>query len=261
MISAKEKISNTVYINRMKQEYLVFMGIDTLPDINCKLFEIDGKKVNAQGIGSTATVYYDYEKKQYILRMWKDLYMPVLHADYLVFHELTHAYDIERLAKDDRTKHAQIKGYIEYHAAQVELMKQLGANGFSEHISFSMAEMLKSIGNDKTVFEMLMVNKKAATDMINKPGFPLDIEQLATVMGMIFNHLGRLSICKRYANDYNQYKDQLEEFSTEEKFFGSVYWKMITNIYHDEMSQDAIDVAMSIHNDILTTVTRKYDLL
>ena len=260
MISAQEEMAIIFFINRMQREYLSFMGIESLPVMRIEPFEIDMVRVCTQGIGSWAQVVYDCSSDKFTLKVWKDLYKPMLHADYLMFHEFTHAYDINRLAKGDKIKYVSIKGYIEYHASQVELLKQLNAPGYTTPPTFSMTDVIKSPGNDKTVFESLLIGKKSATDAIIKQDFPSGIDILSTVVGMIFNHLGRVSVCERYAKDYEDYKAQLEDYSIEESFFGANSWKILAGIYHGEMSQVAIDLAMKVHLGILGMLTKKYGL-
>lgn len=43
---------------------------------------------------------------------------------------------------------------------------------------------------------------------------------------MIFNHLGRISICQMYGNDYEQYMDEIENMTIEESFIGDNFSKI-----------------------------------
>ncbi len=260
MITAQERMSVNAFINRTQKEFLSFMEIDCLPEMTRAPFEIDAVQLLTQGLASWAQVFYDPVADKYTLKVLKNLYVPVMHADYLMFHEYTHAYDIERLAKKDKMKYASIKGYMEYHASQVELLKQVGANKYSSPISFSMTDVVKSPGEDRTVYETMLARKKDATDAIMRAGFPGNIEILAMTVGIIFNHLGRVSVCKRYAKDYDVYKTELEDYNVEEQFFGADAWKLITGLYHDEMAPDIINIAMMCHLGILKSVTQKYGL-
>ncbi len=260
MISVAEKMSINAYINKTRDDYLSFMGISAIPDIKRTPIETDPYNLSTS-LGSWARVDYDCTKDIYTLSILKFLYNPVCHADYLLFHEYTHVYDIDRLAKKDPEKYVAIKGYIEYHAAQVELMKQLGAKKYTDAISFSMNDIVKGPTDDRTVFESLLFNKKIAIDSILRSGFPINISELSMVMGMVFNHLGRVSVCKRNASDYERFRAYLEDFSVEEQFFGSDDWNIIMGIYHDEMSEEAIDLAMVLHPSILGRLAKKYGFM
>lgn len=261
MITAKEKMALNFYITRIRKEYSEFTGISQLPKMNIVPIEISLNNANQRGYGSFAEVTYDPHKDEYQLRAWKDIYKPQLHADYLLFHEFTHVADIEKYAKADKVKYASIKGYIEYHAAQIELMKQLGAVRYDEELSFSMEDVIKGIADDMPVIDVLRVGKASAEGVINRDDFPIDVEALVVTIGMVFNHLGRISICQRYAADYVNYRDELEDFSIEERLFGTDSWKIIRGIYHDEMSTDAIELAISLHMEIILSLIKKYGLL
>lgn len=260
MITAKVKFAINAYFNRTKKDYCSFLGIDALPKMNINPIELSLATANSRGYGSWAEVLYDYQSDKYTFNVWKDIYKPQLHADYVMYHEYTHAYDIDRLAKADKNKYAGIKGYIEYHAAQIELMKQLGAEHYTDQISFSMNDVVKGIANDKPVIDVLRTGKNSATEVIVRKDFPVDVAALVVTTGMIFNHLGRISICQRYAKDYKQYQAELEDFSIEEELFGADSWKIIRGIYHDEMSQDAIELAMKFHMMFVTPLFKKYGM-
>lgn len=236
------------------------MGVDTLPEMEIRPIELSVEEANAKGYGAWATVFYDPSSDTYQMDVWKDIYPPQMHADYVLFHEFTHALDIEQLAKRDKMKYAKIRGYMEYHASQVELMKQLGARTFTDHISFSMDDIVKGITADKSVAEILRVGKKTATDLIQRIDFPTDLDMLLTTMSIIFNHLGRLSICQQYAKDYEKYESELTDFQIEESMFGSDAWKLISALMKGFMSEDAIRMEMDCHFGIVVSIMKKYGL-
>ena len=171
MISTQDKYALTAYLNRLEREYLSFMGIEALPDIQRNPIELTIAGSNAKGYGSCATIFYEPTTGKYRLDVWKDIYKPQLHADYIIYHEYIHAYDIERLAKSNKEKYARVKGYIEYHAAQIELMKQLGARNIQDELSFSMNSVIKCITGNRSVIDVLRAGKKSATDLIQREDF------------------------------------------------------------------------------------------
>ena len=83
---------------------------------------------------------------------------------------------------------------------------------------------------------------------------------MITTIGMIFNHLGRVSICKMYASDFEQYADELEDYSVEESLFGSDAWKLISALMKGFMNDQAIDMEMKCHLGIMATVMKKYGI-
>ena len=83
---------------------------------------------------------------------------------------------------------------------------------------------------------------------------------LITTTGMIFNHLGRVSICKTYASGYEQYIGELEDYTVEELLFGSNAWKLISALMKGFMTDSAIDMEMECHLGIMAMLMKKYGI-
>lgn len=99
----------------------------------------------------------------------------------------------------DKMKNVMYRGFSEYHAGQIDFLKVLGAKKVDESISFSMKQILKTVGNPETAEEFVVNTSK---DLINRGDFPADVETLVIMFGLIFNYWGRSSICKMHAVDY-----------------------------------------------------------
>ena len=154
------------------------------------------------GFDATAAVFYDIPTGKHTLEIWSKLSLSQMNAEYLLFHELTHIWDAEVFSQRDKIKHMSNKGYTEYHAAQIDFMKLLGAKNITEPISFSMKQIFETFSGTKTAKEFVDMPRNLAMELINRDDFPANIETLATTMGAIFNYYGRRSICKMYAIDY-----------------------------------------------------------
>lgn len=126
-----------------------------------------------------------------------------MNAKYLVFHEFTHIWDAEVYSLQDKVKHMSNKGYTEYHAAQIDFLKILGAVNIYEPFSFDIYQKVETFGGEKTAKSFVDMPLGLATELIMRPDFPANIETLATTMGTIFNYYGRRSICKMYATNYD----------------------------------------------------------
>lgn len=176
------------------------MGMDSMPSYQIVPKDVSLQLAINQGFESPAAVSYDLSSGTHILKIWSTV--PMLYADYLVFHEFTHILDAETYSKRDKLKHMANRGYTEYHAAQIDFMKLLGVKSINEPFSFSMRKSLKTYGGTKTAAEFLMEPHIHATELINRQDFPANLETLATTFGVIFNYYGRRSICKMYAIDY-----------------------------------------------------------
>ncbi|MFS0824336.1 hypothetical protein [Bacillus sp. 1P02SD] len=132
-------------------------------------------------------------------------------------------HDTVAYSAKNKILYAANRGFTEYHAAQVELLKLLGAESIEDIISFSLKQPIEIIAGRKTVFEYITNSHVAVTELISRSNFPDSIESLSTGLGMIFNHLGRISICKMYANDYDQYMDEIENMTVEESYIGDKF--------------------------------------
>lgn len=226
MITELEKQLVKMYVARTFESYKKFMGIDEMPDFNIVLMEIEFEEAKQKGYGVPASHFYDVGTDKHILKVWKDIYKSTLHADYLLFHEFTHMYDTYTYSAKNKFLYASNRGFTEYHAAQVELLKLLGAELIEDIISFSLSQPIETIAGRKTVYEYITNSHKAVTKLISSSNFPNSIESLSTGLGMIFNHLGRISICQMYANDYEQYMDEVENLSLEDSYIGVNFLEM-----------------------------------
>ena len=98
-----------------------------------------------QGFDAPAA-FYDIPTGNHTLEIWSKLSLPQMNAAYLVFHEFTHIQDAEVYSQRDKFKHMSNKGYTEYHVAQIDFMKLLGAKSIAEPFSFSMKQSVETFG-------------------------------------------------------------------------------------------------------------------
>ena len=197
----------TNYVQSCVDDFQSFVGIDSFPDFKIITKEMSLEKATQQGFGAPAAALYDSSKGLHSLEIWSKLYLPQMNAKYLVFHELTHIWDAEVYSQKDKTKHISNKGYTEFHAAQIDFMQVLGAKNILTPFSFDMNQKVETFSGTKTAREYLDEARLLATSLIQRTDFPANIETLSVTLGVIFNYYGRRSICKMYANDYNDDTD------------------------------------------------------
>lgn len=191
------------YVFGCVEEYKEFVGIDSFPSFRIVPKEITKEKSQSQGFDSWATTYYDTDTGEHTIEIWSNIWLPEFNAKYLVFHELTHIWDAEIYSQRNKMKYIANKGYTEYHAAQIDLLKALGAKKISKPFSFKIDQSLQLIEGEKTVADFVDAPRKLAEQLIIRPDFPSRIETLVTTLGAIFNYYGRRSICKMYCKDYD----------------------------------------------------------
>lgn len=195
-----DNIIASMYIRKCEIDYLKFMQITNLPNYSFTTKKIDMNVIDAKGYGVPATAHYDAVSDTHTMSIWNNL--SELKADYLVFHEFTHILDAERYAKNNKIKYMANKGYSEFHAAQVDLMKLLNPENINCSISFDAQNTVTTIFGDTTINDYVKRAHILASDLLKKSNFPADIEDLSTVIGLIFNYYGRRSICKMYSSNY-----------------------------------------------------------
>ena len=166
--------------------YKQFMDIKCFPHFDVEHFKLD---LNKKYI-SVAQAVYDSGK--HILRLPSNYETPRP----LLYHELTHIYDMETLKSGEKIHDFCLTGYMEYHASQVDLMVRLGANSIKEQLSFSTRDSVNDQG--LTVTDYMESKFVTAVDMLNDS---ILNERLAG-LGLLYNFLGLRSICLLYALDY-----------------------------------------------------------
>jgi len=195
------------YIKGCESYFIHFCEINSFPKYQIVSKELTLDKALKQGFDSVAAAFYDVTTGTHRLEIWSQLYLPQMNAKYLVFHEFTHILDAEIYSQKDKLKNVSNKGYTEYHAAQNDLMQLLGEKSVSEQFSFNMNQHFETFSGKKSALEFLMMPHKHAVEMINRKDFPANIEALAVTLSLIFNYYGRRSICKMYANNFEDTAD------------------------------------------------------
>ena len=200
-------VNITDYVRSCVNDYKRFVGINDFPTFTVKSKEMTLAKAMQQGFDAPAAAFYDIHTGNHILEIWSKLCLPQMNAEYLVFHEFTHIWDAEVYSQKNKFKHMSNKGYTEYHAAQIDFMKLLGAETLTEPFSFNMSQRFETIAGTKTAQAFVDMPRNLATELICRKDFPANIETFATAMGTIFNYYGRRSICKMYATDFKDDAD------------------------------------------------------
>ena len=167
--------------------YMQFMGISTFPQFEIEYFEPDLNKEYT----SFAQAVYDRERKKHTL-MLPSRETP----QFLLYHELTHMYDMERFKTGEMNYDFCLTGFMEYHASQVELMVMMGAGMVDDNISFSMNDSVNSL--DLSVHQYLNSKLVAAGNCISDSTHQIRL----TGLGVFYNFLGLKSVCNMYSTDF-----------------------------------------------------------
>jgi hypothetical protein len=252
----KEQILLNTYVNQSAKRYIDFMGIDKFPPFRILEKKMSLSDANKKGFGSFASHHYDIPTGTHSLEVWSDIYQPQLNAEYLLFHEFTHILDTDMYVQKDKMKNVMYRGFLEYHAGQIDFLKVLGVNKADANICFSMKQMFEAVGNPKTAEEFVIVAYDTSTNLINRSDFPADVETLAITFGLIFNYWGRRSICKMYAVDYVEKVDN----EAIEKCIGKDPFKALDAFMNGWLAEDQIKLIGEFYFKMMASKMKEYSL-
>ncbi|WP_044937761.1 hypothetical protein [Pseudobutyrivibrio sp. LB2011] len=174
-----------------EQEYCKFMEIDSFPEYRIEKIHRDSQKTIVK-----AQAYYDFDGMEQVLIIPDNIEL----SRSTMFHEFTHILDDEYYEGKNRRSNFLLHGYSEYHAAQIQLLDLVGANSINlDSFHFSMNNKCADFN---TVTDYIKDRKSLFIEYINKMSVPTNMETARTIIGMLFNYLGFVSICKSYSIDY-----------------------------------------------------------
>lgn len=245
-------------IEKAKRDYAAFVKEDALPTM--KLTPINMKELRRRL--AWATVEYDPGTDKYELLIWDQLFHPAIGVDcsYLLFHEFTHALDISKYAAGDQDRYNSIRGYLEYHAAQVEMYKLLGRASFGADEPFSMSDVICPIEGEMTVHEYIEQGLGAVNEGIRKTKSSPSISTIFSTVGAIYNHLGRISICEIAATDYNEHAEVYENRCNVTNLFDTKTWYQVRSEFNGVMTEDQIRNSGELYLSSLYDLFRQYGL-
>ena len=238
------------------EDYKNFVGISDFPNFTIKSKEMTLEKSTKQGFDAPAAVFYDVSTGEHSLEIWSKLYLPQMNAQYLVFHEFTHIWDAEMYSLKDKVKHMSNKGYTEFHAAQIDFMRILGAHNIYDHFSFAMDQKIETFSGTKIAKDFVEMPLNLATELIKRADFPANIETLATTMATIFNYYGRRSICKMYAVNY----DDASDTSIIATFLGEDTIKALDAYMLGWFDKNKVSLIDELYKRMVLTLVSKYNL-
>lgn len=246
--------ATAMLIKKYEMDYIRFMGIECLPEYRVTTKEIDLAVADSQGFSAPATAWYDRATGKHTLEVWPTGLR--IEGAPLIFHEFTHMLDAEKYVGKSDIKYIANKGFTEYHASQVDLLKRLGAKNISSPISFSMKDPVEHLNQRITVEEFVRAAHSTACELINRADFPSNIQTLSATMGLIFNYLGRRSICIMYASDYtDSFDDSL--FS---KLIGTAPYSLIKNLMNRWLDDQTVDVIDGLFFKLISALIQAYQL-
>ena len=185
------------------EDYKCFMGLDEFPEFECDYYLLD----DSTGFIYGARAEYDPISRKHKLLLPANMKLP----RFLLFHELTHIYDMDRFSKGDVNYDFCLTGYMEYHASQIELIAMMGTAKIENAFSFSMKN---SVNNSEWSVQHYIDNKlETAKSLVKKT----EKQKRLDGLDVFFNYLGLKSICSMFATDFkdeNSYREFAERMSS-----------------------------------------------
>ncbi|WP_346234736.1 hypothetical protein MKY04_16225 [Lysinibacillus telephonicus] len=234
------------YINQKLTSYKKFMLIEKMPTFQ---LVIDETKI-------TASHNYNVQTDKHSLIVGPNIINK--NMEYILFHEFTHMYDVITFSAKNPDVYFANRGYTEYHASQIELLKLLGARDVNDNVTFSLTQPIETIFGNTTLLEYILKLRDTVREEICEINFPGSIASLSSALGMIFNHLGRISICRLYASDYDLFKKELEELDFAISFLGENFLKIISIAKGFLNNKEIADFAILFY-PIAYELIKKYD--
>lgn len=245
----------SMYVRKCEIDFLKFMNVSCLPNYTITPINITQKEADSKGYAAPANVKYDFDTNTHHMSIWTIL--PTLSADYIMFHEFTHMIDTERFCKSDQIKYIANKGYTEYHASQVALMKMLGAKTIDSTLSFTMEQAIETYSGSKSVGELINTPLNTILEIIERDDFPADIGTLSTVVGLAFNYYGYRSICQMYAENYTGN----ENTSALKQLMGDSTVKLLDKLMYGWFDDSKVAIIDDLCKNLIFSMLKKYNLM
>ena len=256
MLTTIERARFRQQIEQVKSNYVAFMGDASLPCMELYPMSTD----EASKELAWAAVNYDPRCNKYELRVWDQLFHPNVGADcsYILFHEFTHAVDISRYGAKSQDRYNALRGYLEYHAAQVEMIKLLGRRRFSIGESFSVNDIVCTMERKMTVREYLECGLDVVDDRLHRVECEPSIASLFYAVGTLYGHLERISVCEAAATDYDLCSSIMEERCAASELFGATVWRRIRSVFTGIMDEGQVLAGGNLYWGALVDLLQKY---
>ena len=248
-------LPTNMYARKCEIDFLKFMNVSCLPNYTITPINITPENADSKGYAAPANVKYDFNTNTHHMSIWTIL--PTLTADYIMFHEFTHMIDTERFCKSNKIKYIANKGYTEYHASQVALMKMLGAKTIDSTLSFTMEQPVETYSGCISVAELLNTPLNTISEIIKRNDFPADIDTLSTVIGLAFNYYGYRSICQMFAQNYAG----SENTSALKQLMGDSTVKLLGKLMYGWFDDAKVAIIDDICKNVIFSMLKKHNLM
>ena len=208
-----------VYIKECKEEYMRLLSLISFPEFELRYKEQSSIENANNLFVINGAANYDCATGQHYLELDADIYKKGNIGKQTVFHEFTHIFDNEKFARKDCQRYIANFGYSEYHASQIAFLKALNMVSIDQENVFSMGDLIDTPSGNVSISDYVLEPILLATYAIRQSDFPRDFDELRKTLGLVFNYYGKRSICKMYANDYEDVadKDAIEKLLTPAK--------------------------------------------
>ena len=222
------------YISQVVEQYKSFMKIDSFPSFTTEYYEIE----EGGTYSHIAKAEYSIPDNKHKLLLTRNICIP----KWVLFHELTHMLDMKRYRNGDYNHDFCLSGYMEYHAAQVELVKIVGAETVETPVSFSMKDKIDEM------HEMIQQYVDNKLEMAQKLMESHDQKEKIDGINALFNFFGLKSICSMYATDY------VDNYTYQSTSMRMSSWLFTTTRFFMTGWIENVDKAICLYSNVIAEV-------
>lgn len=236
-------------LKNYETEFKSFMEIQEFPIYELELKNISMKEIDSNKYTSIASASYQVQKGIHTLEINTNIPL----EKYLLFHEFIHILDTERYARKNGNRNLGLTCYTEYHASQVELMQLLGANCIHENILISVNNDIILFNKKKSIYQFVEEKRQTAIDLFRNKNVLNEINTITMAIGVLCNYFGLRSICKMYANDY----DEIIENSAFLEIIPSYEFSQLDSLMQGWLDENKIEKSITLCFNILLLLIHK----
>lgn len=245
------------YISHQISQYKQFMSIDCFPELKISVISTFPSSCTQSGYVPLAEHKYIVNNHSHILEIQGSI-LNDFHADYLLYHEFTHAYDIFKYANNDANMVLALNAFTEYHAAQIDLIKLLNFPSIDYYKPFFMTSHVKTVFGECSVIDYINDRYSSILSLVARKSFQSDCATLTTLLGLIFNYFGYISICHMYAVDFSNYRFS---FNVIKEIIPTDVVERLINMLNKWLTPHSINILCDGYATILQNLLYEYNFL
>ena len=221
------------------RDYKSFMKLDFFPGYHFEKYMSNADDTE-DGALLPAKTRYDLEKREQYLQVpenWNS-------EKYLFYHELTNILDNQKFVGNDQEAYQCSRGFIEYHASQVQMFGMLGFANIDDTPEVSLGQ---TMNNGQTAAEYMQEKYKVAQELFENPEFSENEGIFTAGIAAFYSFLGARSVCEMYAKDYDA---AAYDYTVFEEKLGTEIFNRIVNHMHGRADKVLFNICKGDYKEL-----------